>query len=162
MTSFYDLKIKTPSGKSITMSDYKGRIMLIVNTATHCRLTPQFAGLENLHQKFKDDGLVLIGFPCNQFNRQEPETNTTMIDVCLKNYGVTFQLTEKINVNGPKSHPVFTYLKKQKWSFLTREIKWNFTKFLIDQNGNVLKRYSPITSPHHIGKDIDRLLTSSQ
>ena len=118
MNTFYDLTAKTPSGEKINMADYKGKPVLIVNTATQCGLTPQFEGLEKLHQAYKDLGLITLGFPCNQFAGQEPETNENMVQSCLVNHGVTFPLSEKIDVNGPNAHPIFKFLKKEKGGFL--------------------------------------------
>lgn len=156
---FYDLIFETPSGKSISMADFKGKVVLVVNTATKCGLTPQFDGLEQLHQKYKDKGLVVLGFPCNQFKNQEPETNDTIEEVCRINHGVTFQLTKKVDVNGENTHPVYKYLKSQLGSFLGRKIKWNFEKFLIDSNGKPYKRYLPTTVPSKLEKDIVKLLS---
>ncbi|MEJ6777086.1 MAG: glutathione peroxidase [Crocinitomicaceae bacterium] len=156
--TFYDLSVKTPQGGELIMSDFKGKPVLIINTATKCGLTPQFYGLENLHQKYKDKGLVVLGFPCNQFGGQEPETNNSMEENCRVNHGVTFQLTEKINVNGPSTHPIFKYLKRELKGFISNNIKWNFTKFLITADGNPYKRYAPTTKPHKINKDIQKLL----
>ena len=140
------------------MSSFKGKPVLVVNTATQCGLTPQFTGLEKLHQEYREQGLVVLGFPCNQFANQEPETNETMQQVCEINHGVTFQLTEKVDVNGPATHPVFDFLKNQLKGTLGNNIKWNFTKFLIDGDGNPVKRYAPITKPEKIEKDILQLL----
>ena len=128
--NFYDLKTKKTNGDIINMSDFKGKAVLIINTATKCGLAPQFDGLELLHQNYKDKGLVVLGFPCNQFQNQEPETNDTMTESCRINHGVTFQLTEKIDVNGDKTDPIFKYLKDELGGFLGNKIKWNFTKFL--------------------------------
>jgi len=154
MNSFYDLSVKTPNGKILNMSDYKGKTVLVVNTATRCGLTPQFAGLEELHQKYKDQGLVIVGFPCNQFGKQEPESNENMEQVCEINHGVTFQLTEKVEVNGAGTHPVFKYLKGKLGSILGSKIKWNFTKFLIDKKGRPMKRFASITTPESMEKYI--------
>ncbi len=129
---FYDLNAKTPKGDPIKMEDFRGKWVLIVNTATKCGLAPQFDGLEALHQKYKDNGLVVIGFPCNQFLGQEPETNDTVVESCRINFGVTFPLTEKIKVNGRDAHPIFVFLKKELKKGLNGRIKWNFTKFLVD------------------------------
>jgi len=156
--SFYNLEVNTPDGEVLSMADYKGKVILVVNTATQCGLTPQFTGLEDLHQKYGEKGLVVIGFPCNQFRNQEPETNESMVQYCQKNHGVTFQLTEKIDVNGPATHPIFSYLKKELGGILGRKIKWNFTKFLIDRNGQPKKRFAPTTKPMKIEKDIVKLL----
>ena len=154
----YDFSVQSPQGNPINLHNYKGKVVLVVNTATQCSFAPQFKGLEKLHQKYKDQGLVVLGFPSNQFANQEPETNETMEEVCEINYGVTFQLTEKINVNGENTHPIFQYLKSKKRSLLGRSIKWNFTKFLIDQNGTVTKRFSPTTHPMKIEKYILNLI----
>ncbi len=155
---FYDLAVNTPDGSTLKMSAFKGKVVLIVNTATQCGLSPQFKELEELHRAYKDHGLVIIGFPCNQFAKQEPETNATMEEHCLSNFGVSFQLTEKINVNGKNTHPVFRFLKRKLNGFLIPMIKWNFTKFLIDTNGVPHKRYSPTTKPGKLKTDIERLL----
>jgi len=156
--NIYQLRVNTPSGKLIKMSDYKGKAILIVNTATKCGLAPQFEGLEKLHQKYKDKGLVVLGFPCSQFMNQEPESNKTVEQACKINFGVTFQLTEKINVNGPKTHPVFKYLKSELGGLFGDKIKWNFTKFLISPKGKPLKRYAPRVKPEAIEKDIKKVL----
>lgn len=156
--SFYDLKVNTPAGETISMAEYKDKAVLIVNTATKCGFTPQLKGLEKLHQTYGKDGLVILGFPCNQFANQEPETNDTIEEVCKLNHGVTFQLTEKVDVNGENEHPVFTYLKENLGGILGSKIKWNFTKFLISPKGEPIKRYAPITKPSKIEKDISKLL----
>lgn len=156
--SFYNLEIATPQGEKIKMEDYKGKPLLIVNTATKCGLAPQFDGLEQLHQNYKDKGLVVLGFPCNQFAGQEPETNDTVEEACRINHGVSFQLTEKIDVNGKNTHPIFKHLKNEKGGFLGSKIKWNFTKFLVDGNGKVVKRYAPTTKPEKIEADIKKVL----
>lgn len=155
---FYDLSVNTPHGEVINFSAFKGKTVLIVNTATKCGLTPQFTGLEKLHQKYKDQGLVVIGFPCNQFHNQEPESNSTMVESCKINHGVTFQLTEKIKVNGPETHPVFGYLRKELGGVFGNKIKWNFTKFLITSDGKPYKRYAPTTSPEKLEMDIKSLI----
>ncbi|UHG94277.1 glutathione peroxidase [Spirosoma oryzicola] len=157
-STFYQLSARTPKGATIPMADYKGKVVLIVNTATQCGLAPQFDGLETLHQKYKDKGLVVLGFPCDQFRGQEPESNETVEQVCKLNHGVTFQLTEKCDVNGPQTQPVFQYLKKELGGFLGSGIKWNFTKFLIDRHGQPYKRYAPITKPEAIESDIQKLI----
>jgi glutathione peroxidase len=157
---FYRLEAKAPSGKQILMKDFEGKVVLIVNTATRCGLTPQFEGLEQLHQKYKEQGLVLLGFPCDQFNNQEPETNETIEEVCRINHGVSFQLTEKIDVNGKNEQPIFSFLKRKKPGLFGKRIKWNFTKFLIDRNGNPVKRYAPTVKPEKIEKDILRLINN--
>jgi len=155
---FYSLNIKTPSGELLSMEDYKGKVVMIVNTATKCGLTPQFDGLEKLHQEYKDKGLVLLGTPCNQFMGQEPLENAELTESCRINHGVTFQLSEKIAVNGAETHPLYKYLKTELGSWLGSKIKWNFTKFVIDKNGKPFKRYAPITKPEKIEADIKKLL----
>lgn len=157
-TDFYQLKVKTPSGQEISMTEFKGKVILIVNTATKCGLAPQFEGLEKLHQEYKDKGLVVLGFPCNQFLSQEPETNDTMVESCQVNFGVTFQLLEKCDVNGPDTHPVFKYLKKKLGGWFGSKIKWNFTKFLVDRNGYPVKRYAPTVKPEAIEGEIVKQL----
>lgn len=155
---FYKLKAKTPKGGEINLADFKDKTVLIVNTATKCGLTPQFEALENLHQQYKDKGLVVLGFPCNQFMGQEPETNETLEETCRINHGVTFQLTEKIDVNGKNTHPVYKYLKGELGGIFGSKIKWNFTKFLITPEGKPYKRYAPTTKPENIENDIKKLL----
>jgi glutathione peroxidase len=158
MSNFYDLTVKTPSGQELNMADYKGKPVLIINTATKCGLAPQFDGLEKLHQDYKEKGLVVLGFPCNQFAGQEPETNDSVIESCKINHGVTFQLTEKIEVNGANAHPIFKHLKKEKGGFILSSIKWNFTKFLVNKEGKVIQRYSPTTAPDKIAGDIEAII----
>ena len=157
--NIYNLEYKKPNGEIIQFSDFEGKLILIVNTATKCGLSPQFKGLEELHKKHKNNGLVIIGFPSNQFLNQEPETNETMEQSCKINFGVSFQLTEKVDVNGKNTHPVFNYLKNELGSIWGGKINWNFTKFLIDKNGKPYKRYSPTTKPDIIDKDIINLLS---
>ena len=146
-SSFYSLKHSTPQGKEISMSQFEGRPILIVNTATQCGLAAQFKGLEAIHQKYKDEGLVVIGFPCNQFLNQEPESDDTIEAVCEMNHGVTFQLMSKSDVNGAKANEVFKYLKSKNKGLFGPRITWNFTKFLIDRNGQPVKRFAPKTKP---------------
>ena len=155
---FYSLSVKNPRGEEIKMSEFKDKTILIVNTATKCGLAPQFDGLEKLHQEYKDQGLVVLGFPCNQFLGQEPESNDTVEEACRINFGVSFPLTEKIKVNGSDAHPIFKHLKKQKGGLLSSAIKWNFTKFLVDKNGKTVERYSPQTDPKDIEERIKYLL----
>ncbi|MDU2159017.1 glutathione peroxidase [Clostridium sp.] len=140
------------------MSDYKGNIILVVNTASKCGFTPQLKDLEELYKEYKDSGVEILGFPCNQFLNQEPGENKEVKNFCQINYGVTFNMFEKIDVNGSNTHPIYKYLKEQEKGLLTKDIKWNFTKFLIDKEGNVIKRYSPATSPLKIKTDIEKLL----
>jgi len=140
------------------MSAYKGKVLLVVNTATQCGLTPQFEGLEKLYQDYKDKGLVVLGFPCNQFGSQEPLGNDVMEETCKINHGVTFPLFEKVEVNGAHTHPVFKYLKSRLGGFFGRRIKWEFHKFLLDANGRPVKRFSPVTKPAEIEPQIRALL----
>lgn len=158
---FYDLEINTPQGSTLKMSSLKNKTVLIVNTATKCGLAPQFDELEELHQKYKDKGLVILGFPSNQFLNQEPETNETVEETCRINHGVTFQLTQKIDVNGENTHPVFAWLKEELPGSLGKMIKWNFTKFLITPEGKPYKRYAPTTKPVKIEKDIRKFIKNS-
>lgn len=160
--SFYDFHINTSQGKQLSFSDFEGKVVLIVNTATKCGLTPQFTGLEVLHQQYKDSGLVVLGFPCDQFLKQEPLSNEEMAESCLINHGVTFQLTEKINVNGSTTHPIFQWLKSKQKGLFGKRISWNFTKFLIDKQGNVVKRFSPSTKPEKIEQFIRDYLSRSK
>lgn len=156
--AFYQLSANTPQGRPVEMADYKGKVVLVVNTATQCGLTPQFEGLEKLHQQYKDRGLVILGFPCNQFGSQEPLSNETMEESCKINHGVTFPLFEKIDVNGPNTHPVFKFLKNKLGGLFGSKIKWNFTKFLLDANGKPVRRFSPVTKPAAIEGYIKQLL----
>lgn len=156
--TFYDLSAETPQGKPISMADFKGKTVLVVNTATQCGLTPQFEGLEKLHLDYKDKGLVILGFPCNQFKSQEPVKDENMEETCRMNHGVSFQLTKKIDVNGPYTHPVFAYLKNELGGLFGKRIKWNFTKFLIAPDGTPVKRYAPVTKPESIEKDVRKVL----
>lgn len=156
--SFYEYSAKNIDGKEINMSDYKGNIILVVNTASKCGFTPQLKDLEELYKEYKDSGVGILGFPCNQFLNQEPGENKEVKNFCQINYGVTFNMFEKIDVNGSNTHPIYKYLKEQEKGLLTKDIKWNFTKFLIDKEGNVIKRYSPATSPLKIKTDIEKLL----
>lgn len=155
-SNFYKLQANNSTGKLIDFKQFENKVVLIVNTATQCGLTPQFEGLEKLHNQYKEQGLVVLGFPCNQFGKQEPLSNNEMEEQCLINHGVTFTLTQKIDVNGRNTHPVFAHLKSKRLLF--SNIKWNFTKFLIDNKGSLVKRYSPITKPDAIEQDIIALL----
>ena len=156
--SFYDFKINKPNGDKLELNNFKGKLILAVNTASKCGLAPQFKGLEELHQKYKNKGLVVLGFPSSQFLNQEPETNESAEEACEANFGVTFQLTEKIDVNGSNTHAIFKHLKSKKGGFLGSRIKWNFTKFLISGEGKVIRRYAPTTTPDQIERDIISLL----
>jgi glutathione peroxidase len=155
--SFYDITARAIQGKDIKMDTYKGKTVLVVNTASKCGLTPQFEGLEALHQKYRDKGLVILGFPCNQFGNQEPGDEKSISEGCLLNYGVTFQMFSKIDVNGDNAHPLYKYLKKELPGWFGSKIKWNFTKFLIDYNGRPVKRFSPTTTAEKIEKHISQI-----
>jgi glutathione peroxidase len=155
----YDFSCQTPAGKKISLQDYRGKVILIVNTASKCGLTPQFGGLEELYEKYKDRGLVILGFPCNQFAKQDPGSNDEIVEFCQLNYGVSFPMFGKIDVNGDNADPLFKYLKKEAPGILGIEgIKWNFTKFLIDRSGAVVKRFAPKDAPKTIAADIEKLL----
>lgn len=154
---FYTQSAVSLTGKGIKMDKYKGKVILVVNTASKCGFTPQYEGLEKLHEEYKDKGLEILGFPCNQFAGQEPGGKDE-IESCLLNYGVDFQMFDKVEVNGKDAHPIFKYLKKELPGTLGGRIKWNFTKFLLDKDGNPVKRFSPTTKPEKIEKDIQTLL----
>lgn len=156
--SFYDFDARTLAGKTMSMADTKGKVVLVVNTASKCGFTPQYAGLEKLYEKYKDQGLVIIGFPCNQFGEQEPGGSGEIQEFCQVNYGVTFPIMSKVDVNGDNADPIFKYLKSQLGSILGSRIKWNFTKFLLDRNGKPVERFSPLTTPEKIEPAIKKLL----
>jgi len=159
MSSIYEFSAQTVSGEDQPLSDYRGKVLLVVNTASKCGFTPQFAGLEELYEKYHERGLEILGFPCNQFANQDPGSNDEIAEFCQLNYGVTFPMFGKIDVNGRNADPIFEFLKKEAPGALgTRRIKWNFTKFLIDSKGNVVKRYGPTDTPSSIEKDIRKLL----
>jgi len=160
MNTFYEFEAKSLQGKDISMETYKGKVALVVNTASKCGLTPQFEGLENLYKKYKDKDFVILGFPSNQFANQEPGDEKSIEEGCVINYGVTFPMFSKIDVNGSNTHPIFKYLKNEKKGLLGKKVKWNFTKFLIDANGFPQKRFSPTTKPKDIEKDILKLLSN--
>lgn len=146
----------------IRLADHKGKVLLLVNTASRCGLTPQYAGLESLYRRYRESGLVVIGFPCDQFGHQEPGDAGEIAEFCQKNYGVTFLLSEKIEVNGPGAHPLWDYLQRRKRGILgMRRIKWNFTKFLVDRQGQVLDRFEPSTPPEQMVAGIERALQAS-
>jgi glutathione peroxidase len=155
---FYQFSAMSLQGKEITMETYKGKYILVVNTASKCGFTPQFEGLEKLYRKYKDKGFVVLGFPCNQFGNQEPGDEKSIAEGCLINYGVTFPMFSKIEVNGENAHPIYKYLKQEQKGFLSSKIKWNFTKFLIDAEGNPVKRFSPATPPEKIDAFLEGFL----
>lgn len=159
MSTVYDFTATDLSGQPVALSAYRGKVLLIVNTASKCGFTPQYKGLEALYQKFKDLGVTVLGFPCNQFGAQEPGNSGEIGAFCEKNFGVTFPLFEKINVNGDNTHPLYSFLKQQAPGLLgSTAIKWNFTKFLIKKDGTVFNRYAPITSPEDLIADVNTLL----
>ena len=159
MTTAYDFSAKTLDGQDQPLADYKGKAMLVVNTASKCGFTPQYTGLEKLWETYKDQGLVVLGFPCDQFGHQEPGDADEIRNFCSLNYDVSFPLYEKVEVNGGAAHPFWKWLKKEKPGLLGMEsIKWNFTKFLIDKNGRVVKRYAPTDTPEKIEKDLASVL----
>ena len=159
MASIYDFTVKDIHGKSVKLSAYKGKSLLIVNTASECGFTPQYKGLEALYKKLHGKGLEILGFPCNQFGAQEPGSEQEIAQFCELNYGVKFPLFAKIDVNGDHAAPLYQYLKKAKPGLLGSEaIKWNFTKFLVDRKGNVIERYAPNVEPQAIAGDIENLL----
>ena len=158
MAKIYDFKALNNKGAEVDFSQYEGKVLLIVNTASKCGFTPQYDGLEALYQKYKDRGLVVIGFPCDQFAHQEPGTDAEIAEFCRINHGVTFPLMSKVNVNGKDAHPVFKYLKEETKGLLGSSIKWNFTKFLISRDGSRIKRYAPTATPESFEKDIVALL----
>ncbi len=156
----FDFTIETVKGEEKTVNDYKAKAMIVVNTASKCGFTPQFDGLQELYNKYKDDGLEILGFPCNQFMNQEPGSSEEAAEYCRLNYGVSFPMLAKIDVRGKNTHPLFQHLTKEAPGIISDQIKWNFTKFLIDENGNVVKRYAPKTEPKEIENDIKELLHS--
>ncbi len=155
----YDFKAKALDGTDVDLSKYKGDLILIVNTASECGFTPQYQGLQELHEKYAAQGLKVLGFPCNQFGGQEPGDGAKIGSFCQRNYGVEFQMFDKVDVNGKDAHPLYKYLTSAAPGVLgTEAIKWNFTKFLVDRSGKVLKRYAPDVNPQNIAPDIDKLL----
>ena len=156
--SIYDYNVKTMEGQEKSLNEYKGKVLLIVNTATGCGFTPQYEGLENLHEKYKEQGFEILDFPCNQFANQAPGSNDEIHSFCTLQYGTTFPQFAKIDVNGANESPLYTYLKKQKNGVFGGKIKWNFTKFLIDRNGNVVARYAPTETPAALDKKIAAVL----
>ncbi|WP_318484764.1 glutathione peroxidase [Photobacterium leiognathi] len=158
MTKIYDFEVKNITGDMLSLEKYQGKVLLIVNTASECGFTPQYETLQALFDKYKDQGLVILGFPCNQFGGQEPGTEAEIAQSCLVNYGVTFPMFSKVDVKGAQADPLFTYLVKALPGVLGANIKWNFTKFLIAPDGTPVKRYAPTTKPMDIEADIVKLL----
>ena len=161
MKTIYDFEAVQMNGQSLPLSQLQGKVMLIVNTASACGFTPQFGGLEKIHQTYKDQGLAVLGFPCNQFGGQDPASNAVIADFCQVNYGVTFTMMQKVNVNGSEAHPLYQWLCAEAPGLLgSKAIKWNFTKFLVGRDGRVLKRYASMDKPEKIAQDIEAALAS--
>jgi glutathione peroxidase len=159
MASVYDFTVNDIHGKPVKLDKYRGKLLLIVNTASECGFTPQYKGLETMYEKLHDKGLEVLGFPCNQFGGQEPGGEKEIAQFCERNYGVTFPMFAKVDVNGDKAAPLYKFLKAEKPGLLGSEaIKWNFTKFLVDRTGNVVKRYAPNDTPESIAKDVEKAL----
>jgi glutathione peroxidase len=161
MKTIYDFEAVQMNGQSLPLSQLQGKVMLIVNTASACGFTPQFGGLEKIHQTYKDQGLAVLGFPCNQFGGQDPASNAVIADFCQVNYGVTFTMMQKVNVNGSEAHPLYQWLCAEAPGLLgSKAIKWNFTKFLVGRDGRVLKRYASMDKPEKIAQDIEAALAT--
>lgn len=159
MTTFDEFSAKRLDGREASMADYKGKVVMVVNVASKCGFTPQYAGLEALWQKYRDEGLVILGFPCNQFGAQEPGDEKAIGEFCSLTYDVTFPMFAKVDVNGDNTHPIYEFLKKGAKGALGSEgVKWNFTKFLVDREGQVVDRFAPLTKPEDMTKDIEHLL----
>ena len=156
--SIYEFKVKDAEGNMVDMEEYKGKVFLIVNTATGCGFTPQYEGLQDLYEKYQAKGFEILDFPCNQFGNQAPGSEEEIVDFCQSRYGVTFKQFAKVEVNGENEEPLFTYLKEQKGGLMGKNIKWNFTKFLVDTNGNVVERFAPTTTPDKIEEAISKLI----
>ena len=162
MSTIYDFTAERMDGTEQSFADFEGQVLLVVNTASKCGFTPQFEGLEVLNEQYKDQGLTIIGFPCNQFGGQDPGSNEEIGAFCQKNYGVSFLMMAKVDVNGSDAHPIFKWLKEQKGGLLTDGIKWNFTKFLIGSDGQVLEHYAPTTKPEALKADIEKALAAAK
>ena len=160
MSTLHDFTATTLTGEERALSDYSGEIVLVVNTASECGLTPQYAGLEELHEAYHDQGLAILGFPCNQFGGQEPGTAEEIGDFCQANYGVSFPLFAKIDVNGPDAHPLYAWLRNERAGEGGEAIEWNFAKFLLDRQGRVLARYAPQVVPADLRGDIEQALSA--
>lgn len=158
MMGVYDFSAKTITGEEKELKDYKGKILLIVNTASKCGFTPQYEGLQKLYEEVGNAEFEILGFPCNQFGGQDPGSNEEIESFCSMNYGVSFPMFEKVDVKGENAHPLFKYLTEEQKGLLTEDIKWNFTKFLIDKNGSVVDRFAPQKEPAKLKKDIEKLM----
>ncbi len=159
MASIYEFEAPTPKGETTSLDSYRGKVLLVVNTASKCGFTPQFEGLEKLYQKYKDKGLEILGFPCNQFGNQDPGSNDEIVEFCQLNYGVSFPMHGKIEVNGSGTLPLYQHLKKEAPGLMgSTKIKWNFTKFLVDRDGRVVERFAPMTPPEKLEAAVAKLL----
>ncbi len=158
MTTLQDFSATAIDGQEIDLSTYDGKVVLVVNTASKCGLTPQFEGLQQLHEQYGEQGFTVLGFPCDQFANQEPGSEDEIAEFCQRNYGVSFPMFSKIDVNGDGAHPLFKWLREQKSGLLGNKIKWNFSKFLIGKDGAVIERYAPTTAPEKLGDDIQKAL----
>ena len=158
MSGLYNIKVKDMKNNEVSLSDYKGKVLLIVNTATKCGYTPQYDGLQNLYEKYRAQGFEILDFPCDQFGHQAPGTSEEIFSFCVKQYHIDFKQFAKIDVNGPNESPLYSYLKSQKSGVLNSKIKWNFTKFLIDREGNVVNRYASADVPEKLDEAIAKLL----
>ncbi len=158
MSGIYDFTVKNQKGEEISLKQYEGKTLLIVNTATGCGFTPQYEGLENLYKKYKDQGFVILDFPCNQFGNQAPGSDDEIHEFCTLKYNVSFPQFAKVDVNGENEIPLYTFLKEQQKGMLNSKIKWNFTKFLVDKTGNVVERYAPTVKPEDIDQKIKEIL----
>ena len=158
MATIYDFKAVASNGKEIDFKEFEGKVLLIINTASKCGFTPQFDGLEKLNEKYRDRGLVCIGFPCNQFANQDPGSDSEIEGFCRMNYGVTFQIMKKVDVNGKEAHPIFKYLRSQTKGLLGDKVKWNFTKFLVSRDGKTIKRFAPTVVPEKLEGEIEKML----
>ena len=156
--SIYDYSVKAQDGSEVAISDYKGKVLLIVNTATGCGFTPQYDGLQDLYEKYQPQGLEILDFPCNQFGHQAPGSDEEITDFCQSRYGVTFPQFKKIEVNGANEEPLYTFLKSQQKGIMGDRIKWNVTKFLVDRNGSVIGRFAPTVTPEKLDEEIKALL----
>ena len=160
MPTLSDFKATTLDGRPLSLDEYAGKVVLVVNTASQCGLTPQYAGLEELWQRYGDAGLVVLGFPCDQFGGQEPGDEEQIEAFCRRNYGVSFPMFAKVDVNGEDAHPLFQWLREEKGGLLGSRIKWNFTKFLVGRDGQVVSRYAPTVTPGRLAEDIESLLAT--
>ena len=156
--SIYEYKVKNKQGEEVSLKEYEGKVLLIVNTATGCGFTPQFEGLQDLYEKYQEQGFEILDFPCNQFGNQAPGTDEEITDFCNSRYGITFQQFAKVDVNGEHEEPLFAYLKSQKKGIMGNNVKWNFTKFLVDRTGNVVERFAPTKTPEALEAAVAKLL----